>query len=57
MSKKEFKKSKYKYKERVFSEPPAKEKVKIRKRAKEMRSGKVKLMSLGDLIRKLEKMI
>ncbi len=50
------KKAVYEYNGWSFSKPSVKEAVKIKKTAEGMRTGKVKSIPLGDLIRKLEKM-
>jgi len=49
------KKALYEYNDWTFSKPPAKEAVEIKKRAESMRSGRVKSIPLGDVIKKLEK--
>lgn len=48
------KKAVYEYNGLTFSKPPVREAREIKTRAEAMRSGKVKAMPLGDLIKKLE---
>lgn len=49
------KKAVYEYNGWNFSRPPANEAVEIKKRAEAMRSGKVKSTSLGNVMKRLEK--
>ena len=49
------KKAVYEYNGWTFSKPPAKEAKEIAKTAKAMRSGKVRSIPLGDIIKKIEK--
>jgi hypothetical protein len=51
------KKAVYEYNGWSFSKPPVKEALKIKKRAQAMRGGKAKAIPLGDVIKKLEKLI